>query len=119
MPAPGNRSLWLKTKCMHREEFVVIGWTDPEGSRLWLGSLLLAYSIQMVGWFMQAASASASTMQSLSNCGIDCCRLPHPKCHSKSRRRPQPLWVAPHPQPCTLGTPRTCRRRQVPHLDRR
>ncbi len=41
--APGNRGLWLKTKCLNREEFVVVGWTDPEGSRPWLGALLLAY----------------------------------------------------------------------------
>ncbi|MGC2201186.1 MAG: hypothetical protein WA633_13710 [Stellaceae bacterium] len=25
--APGNRSLWVKVKCLHREEFVVVGWT--------------------------------------------------------------------------------------------
>jgi DNA ligase D-like protein (predicted ligase) len=41
--APGNRGLWLKVKCLHREEFVVVGWTDPEGSRPRLGALLLAY----------------------------------------------------------------------------
>jgi bifunctional non-homologous end joining protein LigD len=41
--APGNRGLWVKTKCLNREEFVVVGWTDPEGSRPHLGSLLLAY----------------------------------------------------------------------------
>jgi hypothetical protein len=35
--------LWLKVKCLHREEFVVVGWTDPEGSRPFLGALLLAY----------------------------------------------------------------------------
>jgi len=40
---PDNRGLWLKTKCLNREEFVVVGWTEPEGSRRWLGSLLLAY----------------------------------------------------------------------------
>jgi DNA ligase D-like protein (predicted ligase) len=40
---PGNRGLWVKVKCLHREEFVVVGWTDPEGSRPWLGALLLAY----------------------------------------------------------------------------
>jgi bifunctional non-homologous end joining protein LigD len=40
---PGNRGLWLKVKCLNREEFVVIGWTDPEGARAWLGTLLLAY----------------------------------------------------------------------------
>jgi bifunctional non-homologous end joining protein LigD len=41
--APGNRGLWVKVKCLHREEFVVVGWTDPEGSRPYLGALLLAY----------------------------------------------------------------------------
>jgi DNA ligase D-like protein (predicted ligase) len=41
--APGNRGLWLKVKCLNREEFVVIGWTDPEGARPFLGTLLLGY----------------------------------------------------------------------------
>jgi len=40
---PGNRGLWLKVKCLHREEFVVVGWTDPEGARPYLGALLLGY----------------------------------------------------------------------------
>jgi len=40
---PGNRGLWRKVKCLHREEFVVVGWTDPEGRRPFLGALLLAY----------------------------------------------------------------------------
>ncbi len=39
----GNRGLWLKVKCLNREEFVVIGWTDPEGRRPYLGALLLGY----------------------------------------------------------------------------
>ena len=29
---PGDRGLWRKVKCLNRE-FVVVGWTDPEGSR--------------------------------------------------------------------------------------
>ena len=41
--APGNRGIWVKTKCLNREEFVIVGWTDPEGSRPHLGALLLAY----------------------------------------------------------------------------
>ena len=40
---PGNRGLWVKTKCVNCEEFVVVGWTDPEGARPYLGALLLAY----------------------------------------------------------------------------
>jgi bifunctional non-homologous end joining protein LigD len=40
---PGNRGLWVKTKCLNREEFIVVGWTEPEGSRPFLGALLLAY----------------------------------------------------------------------------
>jgi DNA ligase D-like protein (predicted ligase) len=41
--SPGNRGLWVKVKCQNREEFVVVGWTDPEGARPRLGALLLAY----------------------------------------------------------------------------
>jgi ATP-dependent DNA ligase len=41
--SPGNRGLWLKVKCLYRGEFLVVGWTDPEGRRPWLGAPLLAY----------------------------------------------------------------------------
>jgi DNA ligase D-like protein (predicted ligase) len=40
---PGNRGLWRKIKCHHREEFIVVGYSEPEGSRPYLGALLLAY----------------------------------------------------------------------------
>jgi hypothetical protein len=39
--APGNRGIWVKSKCLNREEFVLVGWTDPEGSRRHIGALLL------------------------------------------------------------------------------
>ncbi len=32
---------WIKLKCKHRQEFVVIGYTDPKGSRSAFGALLL------------------------------------------------------------------------------
>jgi ATP-dependent DNA ligase len=35
--------LWLKVKCLNCEEFVVIGWTNPEGARPFLGAFLLGY----------------------------------------------------------------------------
>jgi bifunctional non-homologous end joining protein LigD len=41
--APGDRGIWVKSKCLNREEFVVVGWTDPEGSRDHIGALLLGY----------------------------------------------------------------------------
>jgi bifunctional non-homologous end joining protein LigD len=41
--APGNRGIWVKSKCLNRAEFVIVGWTDPEGSRDSLGALLLGY----------------------------------------------------------------------------
>ena len=40
---PGDRGAWVKTKCLNRAEFVVVGWSDPEGSRPYVGALLLGY----------------------------------------------------------------------------
>src|SRR5262249_27522952 len=39
----GRSKLWLKVKCVHGEEFVVIGYPDPEGSRVGIGALILGY----------------------------------------------------------------------------
>ena len=41
--APGDRGIRVKSKCLNREEFVVVGWTDPTGSRSHIGALLLGY----------------------------------------------------------------------------
>jgi ATP-dependent DNA ligase len=38
-----DRRTWLKVKCLNRKEFVVVGWSDPEGSRHRIGALLLGY----------------------------------------------------------------------------
>ncbi|MBD3161468.1 MAG: ATP-dependent DNA ligase [Candidatus Eisenbacteria bacterium] len=35
---------WLKFKCVNRQEFVVGGYTDPQGSRVGLGALLVGYN---------------------------------------------------------------------------
>ena len=40
---PGNRGLWRKAKWLNRQEFVVVGRSDPEGTRPHLGALLLGY----------------------------------------------------------------------------
>ena len=40
---PGRNLAWQKTKCLLRQEFVVGGFTDPEGTREGIGSLLVGY----------------------------------------------------------------------------
>ena len=37
----GRSSDWLKIKCLRRQEFVVVGYTDPGGSRTGFGALIL------------------------------------------------------------------------------
>jgi DNA ligase D-like protein (predicted ligase) len=39
----GRSKEWLKFKCVNEQEFVVLGWTDPHGSRSGLGALLVGY----------------------------------------------------------------------------
>ena len=40
---PGRHGDWVKTKCIHQQEFVIGGFTDPEGARAGLGALLIGY----------------------------------------------------------------------------
>jgi bifunctional non-homologous end joining protein LigD len=40
---PGRHGGWLKTKCIKRQEFVIGGFTDPEGTRVGIGALLVGY----------------------------------------------------------------------------
>jgi DNA ligase D-like protein (predicted ligase) len=93
--APGNRGLWVKVKCLHREEFVVVGWTDPEGARPWLGALLLAY-YDPEGRLVYAGRAGAGITQ------VELGRL---------WRRLQPLAVSemplavPPPRDSRFGSP--------------
>ena len=40
---PGVRgNEWLKAKCLHAQEFAIVGWTPPSGTRVGFGALLLA-----------------------------------------------------------------------------
>jgi len=40
---PVTRGAWVKSKCLNRAEFFIVGWSNPEGSRHRLGALLLGY----------------------------------------------------------------------------
>jgi bifunctional non-homologous end joining protein LigD len=49
-PYASTRSTsWVKIKCSKRQEFVVVGHTDPKGSRTGFGSLLLAIHDEKTG----------------------------------------------------------------------
>lgn len=41
--AAGRTDRWLKFKCEQGQELVVVGWSEPTGSRVGLGALLLGY----------------------------------------------------------------------------
>jgi bifunctional non-homologous end joining protein LigD len=40
---PGDRGVWRKAKRYQREEFVIVGYSEPEGSRSHIGALLLKW----------------------------------------------------------------------------
>ncbi len=40
---PGRNADWLKVKCIGREEFVILGWAPPGGTRQGIGSLGVGY----------------------------------------------------------------------------
>src|ERR1700746_2219248 len=48
-----DRRTWLKIKCLNPAEFVVVGWSDPEGSRHRIGSCCSAISHQTASSSMQ------------------------------------------------------------------
>jgi bifunctional non-homologous end joining protein LigD len=81
--APGNRGIWLKVKCLYRQEFVVVGWTDPERRR----SLLVLCCSPVTNWSMPAAPAPGSTPPSWSAYGGGCSRSRPTECRSTWRHR--------------------------------
>ncbi len=64
-----DRRTWLKTKCLNREEFVVVGWSDPEGSRHRIGSLLLGYYTSDDKLIYSGRVGTGMPSPSLSGCG--------------------------------------------------
>lgn len=69
-PYSGRRSSdWIKLKCKQRQEFVIIGYTDPKGSRNAFGALLLALHDNASGQLRYAGKVgtgfSATTLDSI------------------------------------------------------
>ncbi|MFJ4067245.1 DNA ligase D [Pseudomonas sp. NPDC089996] len=69
-PYVGRRSAdWVKLKCKQRQEFVIVGFTDPKGSRSGFGALLLALHDKESGELLYAGKVgtgfSATTLDSI------------------------------------------------------
>ena len=69
-PYVGRRSSdWIKLRCKQRQEFVIVGYTDPKGSRNGFGALLLALHDHGSGQLRYAGKVgtgfSATTLDSI------------------------------------------------------
>ena len=114
---PGDRGLWLKVKCLNREEFVVIGWTDPEGARPFLGALLLGY-YDADGRLTYAGRVGTG----IDNAELERLwrRLQPLAAHYAARcgaATLDPFRLAAGFEPRALGAAGACRRSQIPGLD--
>lgn len=88
----GRSRAWVKSKCSQRQEFVIIGWTDPSGARSHFGSLLLgahdgkgnlAYSGRVGTGFDQALLADL--WKRLRKLARPACPAAVPPTHAESR----------------------------------
>jgi bifunctional non-homologous end joining protein LigD len=81
---PDRRS-WLKTKCLNREEFVVVGWSDPEGTRHRIGALLLGFYAPDGNLIYAGRVGTGMRSRSLSGCTVGFNRSRSRGCHYRSR----------------------------------
>ena len=97
--APGNRGLWRKAKWLNRQEFVIVGWSDPEGSRPHLGALLLGHYTDDGKLTYAGRVGTGCRIRCLPICGVVLT-------HSHARRRPSTR--------CRLARPVSARRSSCP-----
>jgi DNA ligase D-like protein (predicted ligase) len=91
--APGNRGLWRKAKALNRQEFVIVGWSDPEGSRPHLGRCSWAITRMTASSSMPAALARGCPSTFLPICAA-----------APLARKTSPLSVPP-PRSTRFGSP--------------
>jgi bifunctional non-homologous end joining protein LigD len=86
---PGRSKSWLKVKCVNRDELLVIGFTDPAGSRVGFGALVLGYYDE------------DGTLRYAGRCGTGY----DTRLLNQLRRRLDALPKAPKPKSVPKGTP--------------
>jgi bifunctional non-homologous end joining protein LigD len=55
---------WIKLKCKHRQEFVIVGYTDPKGARNGFGALVLALTDEGSGELRYAGKVGTGFTES-------------------------------------------------------
>ncbi|MGO3984255.1 DNA ligase D [Pseudomonas sp. SAS7] len=55
---------WVKLKCQHRQEFVIVGYTDPKGARSGFGALVLALNDEDSGKLRYAGKVGTGFTES-------------------------------------------------------
>ncbi|MBC7499615.1 MAG: DNA ligase D [Herminiimonas sp.] len=94
----GRSTSWIKLKCGRRQEFVVVGYTAPQGTRSKFGALLLAVhedgKLRYAGRVGTGFDADmlASLYHQLRPLETEICPLPR---HPADVRRTQVHWVEP------------------------
>ena len=115
--APGNRGLWRKAKWLNRQEFVIVGWCDPEGSRPHLGALLLGYYTDD-GKLIYAGRVGTGMPSRFSPiCGGDWTRCSQDIASERSAITQDPLRIAARSFARALGRAEACRRDHLSDLD--
>ncbi|MBV8797686.1 MAG: hypothetical protein JO136_22345, partial [Hyphomicrobiales bacterium] len=74
--APGNRGLWRKAKALNRQEFVVVGWSDPEDHGLILARCCWVTIPTTASSSMRAVSAQGCPSRCSRICGAAWTRWP-------------------------------------------
>ena len=92
----GRDTTWLKTKCLREQEFVIGGFTEPEGARVGLGALLLGVHedgrLRYVG--RVGTGFSTSTAQALRR-QLDRLARAQSPFGDRTTGVPRPRWVRP------------------------
>ncbi|WP_313313183.1 DNA ligase D [Pulveribacter sp.] len=89
---------WVKLKCGQRQEFVIVGYTDPKGTRTGLGSLLLGVHDEETGALRYAGNVGTGfTRQSLQELAtrLQVLEVPEPPFAHRTHVAGRPHWVRP------------------------
>jgi ATP dependent DNA ligase domain len=113
----GNRGLWCKAKWLNRQGFVVVGWTDPEGSRPHLGDCRWAITARMPRSFTPAVLARECQSRSLPICAPPRAVEPSQIASECPTFAEHTLRIAAGPLACPLGRAGACRRDHLSHLE--